>query len=340
MSYHVSFVRSSSVRGSSVRGSSAAIAGVLAMLAGSGPGASQEKQAIEIGAAYQSLSRPINVSGQKGAQSAAPKFNFRLRETDAQDKNDKQLNDVQDLLAQGVKGLLVWPVDSGSATAFVGMAKRAGVPIIGVTTPFGRPDLAAPYKPYPGLAAFVTWDDIGAGRLIGGSIVDQFGKSGRKVKLAVLEGKSGFLSVDLRYGGFKEALKTANLDHVIVASQPGDWTQDRGEAVCQNVATANPDLDGIFSMSDEMSVGCARAIKASGRKIALYSIGGSAKGIDLIRKGELTSTVCFKPTDVAVLAVETMQKVLAGDESVIGKTAVAASPLISAANLGDCDPQW
>ncbi len=108
-----------------------------------------------IGVSYQGLSRPINVSAQDGARLAAEELGVELRETDAQDKFDKQLNDVQDLIAQDVDGLLVWPADSGGAVAFIDMTQEAGIPLISVTTPIGVPDPDDPYKPTEGLAGFV-----------------------------------------------------------------------------------------------------------------------------------------------------------------------------------------
>lgn len=291
-----------------------------------------------VGIAYQGLSRPINVSAQEGAREAAAEVGIELRETDAADRNDKQLNDVQDLLAQQVEGLLVLPTDSGTGTAYVPMAEEAGVPIVGVMTPFGVPDLANPLNTYPGLAAYVAWDDVDAGSTIGKKIGEDYADLGRPVTIGVLEGKSGFVSVELRQRGFLDALDASGTAYEIVVAQPGDWTQDKGEAVCQNMAAAFPDLDAIFSMSDEMSVGCARALED--HPIKLYSVGGSAKGIELLGNGEIEATACIKPSMVGYEAVKTMRRVLDGDAEVMGKTILLPTPLVTIENIDDCVPEW
>ncbi len=293
-----------------------------------------------IGAAHQGLSRPINVSGSDGAREAAEELGVDLRETDAQDKFDKQLNDVQDLLAQGIDGLLVWPADSGGALEFIAMAKAAGVPIIGVTTPIGVPDPNDPYRPAEGLSGFVTWDDVGAGERAANAVIAHFGKRDEPVQIAVLEGRSGYLSVDLRRRAFDSTLDNAAYAYEVVGAQPGDWTQEKGEAVCQNFIAANPGLDAIYSMSDEMSVGCARAIEGTGSDAALFSVGGSAKGIDLIRSGSMVATVCYKPKDNGYLAVRAMVELLKGGEAKTDAATVSDSPAVTIHNLDDCQPQW
>jgi len=293
-----------------------------------------------IGVSYQGLSRPINVSAQDGVRKAAAELGVELRETDAQDKFDKQLNDVQDLLAQGLDGLLVMPADSGGAVEFVSMAADAGVPLIAVTTPIGVPDPDDPYRPYKGLSGFVTWDDVGAGERAAGAVLTYFGASSDSIEIAILEGKSGYLSVDLRRRSFDTTLDDAGFAYEIVGNQPGDWTQEKGESVCQSFIAANPGLDAIYSMSDEMSVGCARAIASSGADVALFSVGGSAKGIDLIEQGDMVATVCYKPAENGYLAVYAMFELLNGGAPKTDQAVVSDSPAITADNLGDCIPQW
>lgn len=310
---------------------------VAACLSSAGISHAQNSKTV-VGIAYQGLSRPINVSAQEGARKAAAEVGIELRETDAADRNDKQLNDVQDLIAQRIKGLLVLPTDSGTGTAYVPMAQKAGIPIVGVMTPFGVPDHTNPLKTYPGLAAYVAWDDVDAGKTIGKKIGEDYAGRGRPVTIGVLEGKSGFISVELRRRGFLDALGASGTAYKIKVSQPGDWTQDKGEAVCQNMAAAFPDLDAIFSMSDEMSVGCARALES--RNIKLYSVGGSVKGIELLGKGKIVATACIKPSMVGYQAVKMMRRVIDGDREVMGKTILLPTPLVTIKNISDCVPEW
>jgi len=42
---------------------------------------------------------------------------------------------------------------------------------------------------------------------------------------------------------------------MIVASQSGDWTAEKGEAACQNILSAHPDVDLFFNQADDMVVG-------------------------------------------------------------------------------------
>ena len=314
--------------------------GVAALAMTFATGSVQAQKKFVLGAAYQGLSRPINVAGQDGARKGAKEFGIELRETDAQDKFDKQLNDVQDLISQGVDGLLIWPADSGAAVAFIRMAKNAGIPVIAVNTPVGTPDPANPLKPAEGLAGFVSWSDLDAGKFSAISVNEYFAGAKKPVQIAVLEGRSGYISVRLRRELFDKTLTEKGLPFKIVGAQPGDWTQEKGEAVCQNFIAANPELDAIYSMSDEMSVGCSRAVKASGSNVKIFSVAGSAKGLDLIRNGSMISTVCHQPADNGYLAVKAMMDILKGGKWKTDMATISPSPRITKANLADCTAQW
>lgn len=314
--------------------------GAVAMVMAGVAGSAQAEDKIILGAAYQGLSRPINVAGQDGAREGAEELGFELRETDAQDKFDKQLNDVQDLIAQGVDGLLIWPADSGAAVAFIQMGKDAGIPVIAVNTPFGTPDVNDPLRPAEGLAGFVTWSDLDAGKFSAQSVNEYYSGATEPVKIAVLEGRSGYISVRLRRELFDKTLEADGLPFEIVGAQPGDWTQEKGEAVCQNFIAANPELDAIYSMSDEMSVGCNRAVQASGSDVKIFSVGGSSKGIAMIKDGNMISTVCHQPADNGYLAVKAMDAILKGGEWKTDTATISPSPRITAKNLDDCVPQW
>ena len=314
--------------------------GAVALAMSLAAGSAQAQKKFVLGAAYQGLSRPINVAGQDGARKGAKEAGVELRETDAQDKFDKQLNDVQDLISQGVDGLLIWPADSGAAIAFIRMAKNAGIPVVAVNTPFGTPDPANPLKPADGLAGFVTWSDLDAGRFSAMSVNEYYAGTKKPIQIAVLEGRSGYVSVRLRRELFDKTLTDLGLPFKIVGAQPGDWTQEKGEAVCQNFIAANPELDAIYSMSDEMSVGCSRAVKAAGSNVNIFSVAGSAKGLDLIRNGSMISTVCHQPADNGYLAVKAMIDILKGGKWKTDVATISPSPRITKANLADCTAQW
>ena len=141
--------------------------------------------------------------------------------------------------------------------------------------------------------------------------------------------------------GFLKGLTQAKVKYQIVASQPTDWTPEKGEAVCQNILTANPDVDLIFSQADDMAIGCARAIRAANSKAKLVATGGGSKlGLDAIKNGELDGSVCVKPELMGRMAAKALFEAIANKGTPSARFITYDTPTITKANLAACPPEW
>ena len=67
------------------------------------------------------------------------------------------------------------------------------------------------------------------------------------------EGFPGLVN-SMRLDGFKCALEGHD-NFEIVASQVADWTRAKGQEVTENLLTAHPDIQFLFGLYDEMSLG-------------------------------------------------------------------------------------
>jgi ribose transport system substrate-binding protein len=160
-------------------------------------------------------------------------------------------------------------------------------------------------------------------------------------KVAVITGSAGFVENTTRVTKFKEALATADPGKFsIIATQPGDWTKERGQAACQNILAANADVGLFYALSDDMAVGCATAVKSAGSTAKIIGLGGSAAGIAAIKSGAMYGTVCYKPFDEGAMAVQTMYDAVTGKLTGAPKTSFYDSPAIAADNVDSCTPQW
>lgn len=171
---------------------------------------------------------------------------------DAGFDQEKQVADIEDLIAQGVDAIIVQPVTATSANASIEKAIAAGIPVILHT---GRIESDA----------FTTEIQGGAenfGRVMGDWLVDQVGNDG---KIWVLRGLSGHPEDINRYNGLLQALEGTNIE--IVAEQNGDWQYDTGKRVCETLYLADPNVDGIWSSGAEMTRACVDVFKQFGAAI-------------------------------------------------------------------------
>lgn len=283
---------------------------------------------------------PAVVAMAKGFEERAAELGAEVVVLDAQGSAEGESNAIDDLIAQGVSGIAVLPLDSVAAESWVDKTSEAGIPFVAVAAQVGDPYTRAWNDVYAGVSALVGKDDVVAGRNAAKLALSLL-PEGRTAKIAVLEGAPGFVAAVQRSEGFIAELNEAGADYEIVSSQPTDWTPEKGEAVCQNVLVANPDVDLFFSHADDMALGCARAIAANGSEAKLIATaGGSTLGLNAIEAGELDGTVCMPWETVGRMSAEALYEAVTNPDTPEGRVIDVDTPLVTAATLADCPPQW
>ncbi|HTW28536.1 MAG TPA: sugar ABC transporter substrate-binding protein [Acetobacteraceae bacterium] len=301
-------------------------------------GAAQAKQ-LTFALSSVGLSYPFASAIAKGFREAGDKVGARTIVLDARGEVQKQANDIQDLITEKVDGIVIMPLDSTVAVRWVDHAAAAGIPVVSVGSEIGDPNKRPIKDVYPKLVALATQDEVAAGEAAGRVAATLLPK-GKVAKIAVIEGKAGFPEVQQRREGFENALKAAGAKYDIVASQPGDWTAEKGESACQNILQSNPGVDLFFAESDDMVVGCARAVRDAGSDAKLIGMGGSKLAISAIKSGEVTATVCYKPENLGALAFDALYDDVTGKKVRKAAFLTYDTPAVTRANVSECVPQW
>lgn len=281
------------------------------------------------------LSYPFAAAIAKGFSDAAARAGASAVVLDAKGDVQKQANDIDDLIAQRVAGIAVMPLDSVVAQGWVRRANAQNVPIAAVAALVGDPKTRSVEDVYPGLVALASQDEVAAGRAAG-SLALRWLPRDRPARIAIIEGAAGFPEVEQRARGFRAALDAAGARYVVVASQPGNWTSEGGEAACQNILAAHPDIDLFYNEADDMMIGCARAVRTAGSPARLIGVGGSKLGIASIKAGAVDGTVCFKPEALGALAFAALH-----DRNVTApRFRTYPIPAVTRATIGQCVGQW
>ena len=284
------------------------------------------------------LSFPFAAAVAKGFSDAGAEAGAEAIVLDAQGDVLKQTNDIDDLLAQGVKGIAIMPNDSAVATAWADKAAAAGIPVVASASMIGDPATRPIDDVYESLAALVTQQEVAAGREVG-LLAARLLDGVDVARVAIIEGAAGYAEVGQRTEGFEAGMGEAGQAYEIVAAQPGDWTSEKGEAACQNILASNPDIDLFFNQADDMVVGCARAVEAAGSNAKLVGFGGSKLAIDAIKAGTVDGTVCYKPEEIGRISFQVLYDVVNGmphdAEFITYKT-----PGVSIDNVDACVGQW
>lgn len=136
-------------------------------------------------------------------------------------------------------------------------------------------------------------------------------------KIAVLNNPSaGSVSYE-RVDAFKAVMEENYADIELVDMTVENFTQEAGLSVATDMLVANPELDAIFSIDDESSLGILQAIKDGGREDIqfLSGAGGSQAYFQQIADSEDINlfTATYSPSMIGD-AVEEAWKVLNGED--------------------------
>ena len=294
---------------------------------------------ITVGYVAAGLQYPFNVAVAKGFEDAAKAAGVKAIVLDPKTSVERQANAIDDLVSQKVDGIAFLPLDGVVAEGWADRVAAHGIPLVSVATELGDPQKRSIKDVYPKLTALVASDEVHTG-FNAGEIAAKLLPRDRVANIAIVEGAPGYPQVWQRTKGFKEGLDKAGVKYRIVASQPTDWTAEKGEAVCQNILTAHPDVDLFYSQADDMVIGCARAVHAAGSKAKLVGWGGSRLGISAIKNGEVDGTVCVAPEEMGQQAFKALYAAVTNPDTPKAKFIEIATPGVTKENVSSCVPQW
>ena len=209
--------------------------------------------------------------------------------------NEGQVAAVEDLISAGVKGILITPNNSTGMLAIIKKARDKGVLVIALDTATDPPDA---------VDATLATDNFEAGVLQGQYARKALGS--KAPKLAMLDGTPGG-SVDIqRHNGFLKGFGLKEGDPAIVGKQNTHGAQDEGQTAMENLLTAHPEINVVYTINEPAAEGAYAAIKARGKlkDIVLTSIDGGRLGVQYVQQGKIAATVMQFPKLMAARGVD------------------------------------
>lgn len=183
----------------------------------------------------------------------AKQLGLTLKITDAGGDVNKQIADVDDLLTQNIDALVIAPAVATALAPAIEKASAKGIPVV-------------VFQSDPGTEQFTSYvHALDADFGIAG--MTQLAKDmNGKGNLIALRGIAGNPVETARYDGMKSVLATFP-DIKLVGEDFGDWNEDKGKAVAQNLLAANPQIDGVWSSGAAMTKGAISAFQEASRAL-------------------------------------------------------------------------
>lgn len=218
----------------------------------------------------------------------------------AQGDAARQVEIMENFIAQGVDAILVNPLNVDVLVPVIEEAKAAGI----VVATFDRRAFNQTSTVF-----HVGADDIFGGRLALEYVATRLGGVGKIVHILGELGSSPAINREI---GVK-----AQLAHYpgleIVYEQSGRFSPDEGLRVMEDAITAtHGDFDAVICANDDSALGAIRAMTDAGidfDKVIVVGYDGVPGGLRAVMAGELDATIQY-PVEMARLATEQLCKYL------------------------------
>ncbi|WP_116655062.1 sugar ABC transporter substrate-binding protein [Pelagibacterium sediminicola] len=203
-----------------------------------------------------------------------------------------QINQIEDLIAQGVDGIALAPTDPNALAPVVDSAIAQGIPVVFVDT--------------RGTNEGVSF--IGTNNQVGAALAAQYmcDNLPEGADVAILQGLISQSTGQQRAQGAHDGLGECGLN--IVAEQPANWDRAMGLSVTETILAGNPNIAGIFASNDNMALGAVEALKQAAMLDDVMVVGFDANpdAANSIVAGDMTASIAQAPDNMGRFGIESL----------------------------------
>lgn len=246
-------------------------------------------------------------------KASAESAGIELKFSDAQQKQENQIQAIRSYIQQKVDVIAFSPVVETGWDAVLQEAKAANIPVILTDRAVDSEDTSL-YETFLG-SDFVLEGEK-AGQWLVENAADSDVDGDGDVNVVQLEGTTGAAPAIDRAEGFAEAIK-ADSKISISKSQTGDFTRDGGKQVMESFLNSEKGIDVVFAHNDDMGLGAIEAIEAAGlepgKDIKIITVDAVKDGMKALSEGKINFIVECNPL-LGDQLMDLAKKVVAGEE--------------------------
>lgn len=241
-------------------------------------GAAAGEKNYKIGYTVPTLNNPFFVGMKEGAELAAKERGITLFMLGGENNVTRQVQQIEDFLAQGVDAVCVQAVDTTGIVTAIEAANEAGVPVFTTAeSPTGGEVVCS-----------IVFDSYQSGLNGGTYIGDTLKGKGTVVELVGVLGQETSRE---KSRGFQDALKKyPGIE--LLSSQPANYDRATAMSVMENWLQSFDRIDAVYAANDEMALGAMQAIEAAGKLGEIFIMGndGTDEALEAVAEGRLGAT--------------------------------------------------
>src|SRR5688572_14516073 len=241
--------------------------------------------------------------------------------TNGENNASKQVSDVESLIAQGVKVLIISPVTADALTPVVKQAMDAGIPVVTLDR-----------KVNTDVTLHIGADNVLIGKTAGEFVCETLGGEGNVIEI---QGTAGASATVDRHDAFHAVLAEKCPGVKVIADQVANYVREPAikfmEDMLQRFGPGEIDL--VYAHNDDMALGAVTALEAAGRldEVKVVGIDGENAAYDAIKEGKMVATFTYH--FVAPEGVQYGYKVAMGEE--LPAEIVLPTHQVDASNVDD-----
>jgi ribose transport system substrate-binding protein len=280
----------------------------------------------------------VGISNPQGAQpilkltqdtftAAAKRDGIEVKALDAQLDPAKQVTDVDQLVAQKVDLLVVYPLDANSLKPALNRAKAAGIKVVGWA------GMASPDADPGVLSSNVdTGGSYRGAKLLGDYVKTQLGGKGKVLGVGLGVPVPALETMLSQYE--KNVTDGTDISWLGRVDNPTDDIAGGQKVVATALTKYQNDVQAIMAYNDSSAIGASVAAKAAGLSdVVIVGQNGDDDGIAAVKDGRISATVDLVPWRTGLI-LETISKAILDGEKV--PTYIESpSELYTKDNLGD-----
>ncbi len=234
-----------------------------------------------------------------------------------------QKQKLDDLVANGVKGIAVSPVDPKNETDELNsVADKTFL----MTQDSDAPDSKR--------MCYLGTDNVAAGKMAGEAVLKALPNGG---KIMVFVGKADAQNAKERYQGLQDALKGSKV--TIIGLRTDDTDHARAKQNVADALVSDPDMVGcvgLWSYNGPAIVNAVKEAKKQG-KIQIVCFDEEDDTLAGLKDGSISATVVQQPYEFGYQSMKLIAKVLDGDKSAIpaAKKIIIPTKIIDKSNVDD-----
>jgi inositol transport system substrate-binding protein len=254
----------------------------------------------------------------------AQQLNVGIQFEDAQNDIGRQLNQVQNFIAQKVDAIIINPVDTDATPRITRLVVKAGIPLVYVNR------LPAD-KQLPPRVAFVGSDETQAGTLQMSEVCRLLQGKG---DIVILIGELTNQSARQRTQDLYDVIARPQCRGIhVLDKQAANWKRTEAADLMTNWLSAGLRPHAVVANDDEMAIGAIQSLKQAkllaGTIVA--GIDATPDGLAAMKAGELKVTVFQNAAAQGSGAVDTALKLIRGES--VGSFVWVPFELVTPANL-------